>query len=102
MCENNGDDEQVVPGISISPSGQATVDSSLANVLFDLAIKLEEPTQLPVDVEHILAAIVMAALQGELDPNTRLSSEDPALVAVLINHVKTVFAEYDGKVGRDD
>jgi hypothetical protein len=102
MCENDGDEEQVVPGISISPSGQATVDSSLANVLFDLAIKLEEPTQLPVDVEHILAAIVMAALQGELDPNTRLSSEDPALAAVLINHVKTVFAEYDGKVGRDD
>ena len=102
MCENNGDDEQVVPGISISPSGQATVDSSLENVLFDLAIKLEEPTQLPVDVEHILAAIVMAARQGELDPNTRLSSEDPALAAVLINHVKTVFAEYDGKVGMDD
>ena len=102
MCEHNGDDEQVVPGISISPSGQATVDSSLANVLFDLAIKLEEPTQLPVDVEHILAAIVVAARQGELDPNTRLSSEDPALAAVLINHVKTVFAEYDGKVGMDD
>ena len=102
MCENNGDDGQVVPGISISPSGQATVDSSLANVLFDLAIKLEEPTQLPVDVEHILAAIVLAAHQGELDPNTRLSSEDPALAAVLINHVKTVFAEYDGKVGMDD
>ena len=102
MCENNGDNEQVVPGISISPSGQATVDSSLANVLFDLAIKLEEPTQLPVDVEHILAAIVMAARQGELDPNTRLSSEDPALAAVLINHVKTVFADYDGKVGMDD
>ena len=102
MCENNGDDEQVVPGISISPSGQATVDSSLANVLFDLAIKLEESTQLPVDVEHILAAIVMAARQGELDPNRRLSSEDPALAAVLINHVKTVFAEYDGKVAIDD
>ncbi len=102
MRENNGDDEQVVPGISISRSGQASVDSSLANVLFDLAIKLEEPTQLPVDVEHILAAIVMAARQGELDPNTRLSSEDPALAAVLMNHVKTVFAEYDGKVGMDD
>jgi len=102
MCENNGDDEQVVPGISISPSGQATVDSSLASVLFDLAIKLEEPTQLPVDVEHILAAIVMAARQGALDPNTRLSSKHPALAAMLINHVKTVFADYDGKVGMDD
>ena len=37
----------------------------------------------------------------ELDPNTRLSSEDPALAAVLINHVKTVFSDYDGKVGMD-
>ena len=53
MCDNNGDDEQVVPGISISPSGQATVDPSLADVLFDLAIKLEEPTQLPVEVDHL-------------------------------------------------
>ena len=102
MSENNGDDEQVVPGISISPTGQATVDSSLTNVLFDLAIKLEELTQLPVDVEHVLAAIVMAARQGELDSNTRLSSEDSASAAVLSNHVKTVFAEYDGKVGMDD
>lgn len=102
MSENNGDDEQVVPGISISPTGQATVDSSLTNVLFDLSIKLEELTQLPVDVEHVLAAIVMAARQGELDSNTRLSSEDSASAAVLTNHVKTVFAEYDGKVGMDD
>ena len=97
----NSDDQHIVPGISVTSSGQATVDPSLADVLFDLAIKLEEPTQLPVDVEHILAAIVMAARQGELDPNTRLSSEDPALAAVLINHVKTVFADYDGKVGMD-
>ncbi len=102
MSEHNGDDEQVLPGISISPSGQASVDSSLADVLFDLAIQLEELTQFPVDVEHVLAAIVMAARQGELDPNIRLSSEDPALAAVLINHVKTVFAGYDGKVGMDD
>jgi hypothetical protein len=102
MCEKNGDDEQIVPGISISPSGQASVDSSLANVLFDLAIKLEELTQLPVDVEHVLAAIVMAVRQGELDALARLTSEDSALAAVLTNHVKTVFSEYDGKVGMDD
>ncbi len=102
MSENNGDDEQVVPGISISPTGQATVDSSLTNVLFDLAIKLEELTQLPVDVEHVLAAIVMAARQGELDANTRLTSEDSAFAAVLTNHVKTVFSDYDGKIGMDD
>ncbi len=94
-------DHQIVPGIFISSSGQATVDPSLANVLFDLAIKLEEPTNLPVDVEHVLAAVVLAARNGELDANTPLSSDDPVLVDILVVHVKTVFADYDGNVGRD-
>ena len=105
MTENamdNSDDQQIVPGISVTASGQATVDPSLADVLFDLAIKLEEPTNLPVDVEHVLAAIVLAARKGELDPNTPLSSDDTALVEVLMDHVKTVFADYDGKVGMED
>ena len=74
---DNSDDQQIVPGISISSSGQATVDPSLSDVLFNLAIKLEEPTNLPVDVEHVLAA-------------------------ELASHVKIVFAEYDDKVGMDD
>ena len=100
--EQNNDDQPIVPGISISSSGQATVDPSLADVLFDLAIKLEEPTNLPVDVEHVLAAIVLAARKGELDPNTPLSSDDPALAKVLAGHVKTVFADYGGKLGMDD
>jgi hypothetical protein len=99
---DNTGDHQIVPGISVTSSGQATIDPSLTDVLFDLALKLEEPTNLPVDVEHVLAAIVLAARKGELDPNTPLSSEDPALVAVLVGHVKTVFADYHGKVGRDD
>ena len=95
-------EQQIVPGISVTSSGQATVDPFLADVLFDLAIKLEEPTNLPVDVEHVLAAIVLAARNGELDPNTPLSSDDSALVEVLVAHVKTVFADFDGKVGMDD
>ena len=105
MTENamdNSDDQQIVPGISISSSGQATVDLSLSDVLFDLAIKLEEPTNLPVDVQHVLAAIVLAARKGELDPHTPLSSDDPALAKVLAGHVKTVFTDYGGKVGMDD
>jgi hypothetical protein len=95
-------DQQIVPGISVTSSGQATVDPTLADVLFDLAIKLEESTNLPVDVEHVLAAIVLAARKGELDPNTPLSSDDPALAEVLAGHVKTVFADFGGKVGMDD
>ncbi|MCX7407817.1 MAG: hypothetical protein NTZ32_07005 [Planctomycetales bacterium] len=48
----NSDDQQIVPGLSVSTSGQATVDPSIADALFDLAIKLEEATTLPVDVQH--------------------------------------------------
>lgn len=95
--ENSGD-QQIVPGISITSSGQATVDPSLTDVLFDLAIKLEEPTNLPVDVEHVLAAVVLATRTGELAPNTPLSSDDPVLVEVLVDHVKTVFEQFGRRV----
>lgn len=95
-------DQQIVPGITVTSSGQATVDPSLKDVLFDLAIKLEELTNLPIDVEHVLAAIVLAARNSELDADTTLSSDDPALAEVLAVHVKTIFADYGGKVGEDD
>ncbi|MDV6031943.1 MAG: hypothetical protein F9B45_18005 [Phycisphaera sp. RhM] len=99
---NRTNQHQLVPGISVTVSGQASVDPSVADVLFDLALKLEEPTNLPVDVEHVLAAIVLAARNGQLDRNTLLSSDDPALIDTLAAHVKTIFADYSGNVGRDD
>ena len=94
--------QQIVPGIVVTASGQATVDSSLTDVLLDLAEQLEEPTRLPVDVEHVLAAIVMAARQNELDASEVLNASDPVLLSVLTPHVKTVFTLYGGQVGRDD
>lgn len=99
---NSDNDQLIVPGISVTSTGQATVDPALADVLFDLALKLEGPTNLPVDVEHVLAAIVLAARKGELDPNTPLSPDDPTLVEMLVGHVKNVFEQFGGNVGRDD
>lgn len=99
---DNTNDQQIVPGISVTASGQATVDPSVSDVLFDLALKLEEPTNLPVDVEHVLAAIVLAARKGELDSNTPLSADDPRLAEILAKHVKAVFEMFDGNVGGDD
>ena len=95
-------DQRIVPGITVSPSGQAMVEPELAEVLFDLAIALEEPTKLPVDVEHVLAAIVLAARKGEIDANTPLAAEDPSLLGILSAHVKTVFQDFGGNVGSDD
>lgn len=99
---DNTSDHQIVPGISVSSAGQATVDPSVTDVLFDLALKLEAATNLPVDVEHVLAAVVLAARQGELDASTPLAADDAVLTDVLTGHVKSVFADYGGKLGRDD
>lgn len=44
----------------------ATSAGNLNPVFFDLALQLEGSTDLPVDVEHVLAAIVLAARNWEL------------------------------------
>jgi len=99
---NSNTANQIVPGISVTSSGQATVDPSVSDVLFDLALKLEEPTNFPVDVKHVLAAIVLAARKEELDSNMPLSADDPSLAEILAGHVKAVFEMFDGNVSRDD
>ncbi|MCC9602167.1 hypothetical protein LOC67_16540 [Stieleria sp. JC731] len=95
-------DQQIVLGITVTSSGQATVAPSLSDILFDLAIKLEESTDLPVDVEHVLAAIVLASRNGQLKPEAQLSSDDQTLIAILATQVKTIFTDYGGQVGSDD
>jgi hypothetical protein len=101
LLDNHGD-QQIVPGVSVAPTGQASVDPALTDVLFDLAIQLEEHTNLPVDVEHVLAAIVLAARDGELDPNRSLSPDDARLPQVLAGYVKKVFSDYGGNVGTEE
>jgi hypothetical protein len=95
-------DHQIVPGLTVSPLGQVSVDASLANVLIELAIRLEEPTDLPVDVEHVVASVVLAVRSGELHSNTQLSAKDPALVTLLAAHVKTVFEQFGSELDRGD
>lgn len=92
----------IVPGIAVSPSGEATVDPALTEVLLDLATALEEPTALPVDIEHVLAAIVLAAGAGELPADAPLRPADPHLRQTLTRHVTTIFRDYGGRVGRDE
>ncbi len=95
-------DQQIVPGLFVTSAGEARDDPSLTEVLFELASELEGPTNLPVDVEHVLAAIVLAVRAGELESTQLLSAEDPVVVVTLVNHVKTVFEQFGGNVGRED
>ena len=98
----NSNNLQIVPGLSVSNTGKATVDSSIADVLFELAVQLEKLTALPVDVQHVVAALVLAARSGQLDPQQPLSGDDSELAAVLKVQLKTVFDVYGGNVGTDD
>ena len=99
---NDNQDQQIVPGISLSTSGQATVDPALTEVLIDIAIKIDDMSKFPVDVEHVLAAIVLAARSGSIAADTELSSDNEPLISTLAKHVETVFEKFDGKVGKDD
>jgi hypothetical protein len=93
---------QIAPGITVSPNGQANIDATLTPILLDLAIALEDSTDLPVDVEHVVAAMVLASRLGELDAHARIASDDAALIATLAIQLPTIFTDYDGRVGRED
>jgi hypothetical protein len=95
-------DRLIVPGLSISLSGQATIDRSLNNVLFDLALQLEEPTNRPVDVQHVVAAIVFASESGQINADLTPSAADPKLIEILTPYVKMIFDRYGGEVSNDD
>lgn len=86
----------------MSSSGQATVDPELTEVLIDVAIKIDDDSKFPVDVEHVLAAIVLASRVGEVNSETVLDGANEELVSLLGAHVETVFQTFGGKVGTDD
>ena len=97
---------QIVPGISISSSGRTKIDSALRDVLVDLAIDLEKATKLPVNIEHVVAAIRLAARKHKIEQTTPITADDPALVGILVPHVKTAFSllqrQHKGNVTEDD
>lgn len=95
-------DQSIVPGITLTASGQAEIDPMAAEQLIELAIELEGPTALPVDVQHVVAALVLASRNGEIESSTPLNSKDQQLTNILIPHIQSVFANFGGKVGRDD
>ena len=93
---------EILPGLSIDASGQATVDRRMGALLFDLAIELEAAASAPVDVEHVLAAIVLSCRAGQIDSTTSLTSDNAALLDALRVQIETVFDQYGGRLGQDE
>ena len=101
----NSDDAgpvQVAEGVLISPSGEVSVDEGLTEVLLDLAEVLEDRTGRPVDVEHVVAAVVLANRAGNLGSEKRLRTGDDLLLMALAPHIEAVFAKYGGRVAEGD
>ncbi|MGV3486345.1 MAG: hypothetical protein ACO1RT_18140 [Planctomycetaceae bacterium] len=95
-------DRAIVCGIRLSATGEVRVERTVGRVLFDLAIRLEEQVPFPVDVQHVVAALVLAAQQHLLDPKLELSPDDETLMTILARYVRVVFEKYDGKLSEDD
>lgn len=95
-------DEQIVPGLVLSASGEAAVDAALTDVLLDLSLALEEKTGLPVDMQHVLAALVLAARSGQISREDVPAATDPDTIQALKPLVQFVFRQHGGKVGQDD
>lgn len=55
---NENPNQHIVPGISLSKSGQATVNPELTTLLIEIAIKIDDNSKHPVDAEHVLAAVI--------------------------------------------
>lgn len=93
---------QIIPGIELDNAGRASVDASMGRRLISLAIELESFTSRPVDVQHVLAAIIMAAASGESVTGELLQKPEPRLMRLLASHVEQVFQRTGGHVSEDD
>lgn len=92
----------IVRGISMTPEGEVTVDPKTDEALFDLAIALQGPDDTPVDVEHVVAALILASRNGEVPPDYQLRERDKALQAILKPHVRLIFNRYGGQVCEEE
>ena len=88
----------IAVGIRLSKSGEVSVDGPAGRALFDLAIALENATPHPVDVQHVLAAIVLAAGDALIDDSTRLTPDDKALQRIVSDYLPLVFQQYDDQL----
>ena len=99
---NSENNNEILPGLSVDAAGQVSVDKQMGELLFDLAIALEDTVSEPVDVEHVLAAIILAARAGQIDPSTSLSTGNAEFLTTLRVQLQAVFDQCGGDLQGDD
>jgi len=88
----------VAEGVLITAAGEVRVDEGLTETLLDLAETLEDRTGRPVDVEHVVAAVVMANRAGKIGSDRRLRTGDDLLLMALVPQIEAIFTRYGGLV----
>lgn len=89
------------PGITLDSAGQVHVDKQVGEQLFDLALALEDAFPQPVDIEHVLAGIILACQEGHLDATASLSADSEDLLKILRASLVQVFAQYGSNLDAD-
>ena len=93
----------IVKGITMTPTGEVSVEPALDERLCDLAIALQGGADdLPVDVEHVVAALILASRAGQIPRDYELQPRDRSLKAILRAHVRTIFQRYGGQVCEEE
>jgi hypothetical protein len=92
----------IVKGITMTPSGEVTIEPALDEPLCDLAIDFQGPDDLPVDVEHVVAALILASRAGQVPTDYELKPRDRSLKAILKPHIRTIFQRYGGQVCEEE
>ena len=98
----SGNEHQtILPGIELSVSGEAIVSPTATQSLIDLAIYMEERSPFPLDVEHVLAGIIQARLEGDLPADTVMAVENEDLITLLKPRVDRIFEKTGGRIAED-
>jgi hypothetical protein len=94
-------ERMITQGISADDSGHVSVDADAGRLLIELAIDLEASVTEPVDVQHVLAAIVLAARDGLVDDQTRMSRDNDVLRNSVIRYLPVVLERFGDQLGSE-
>ena len=92
----------IIHGIQMTRGGQVFIDPKLEDLLCELAIDLQGPEELPVDVEHVVAALILASRKREIPNDYALHPRDRTLRKLLWPHVKMIFQRYGGEICEEE
>ena len=88
--------EVILKGITIDRHGTVTVEPGWQNVLRDLALDLQDLIPHPVDVEHVLAALVMSVRDGRILAEVDLNEVRSSHQRILVEYVNLLFQQFPG------